>query len=323
MPISLSIILASYNTCAMTLDCLEKLTARLSDLESAKSEIWVVDNASTDGSAQEIPARFPEVRFIASGHNLGFGAANNLAIQRSQGDLILLLNTDAFLQNDALISMIKYLDKHPKMAAVGPRLLNEDRSHQDSVFASPTVGEAWFNILGSSRLKSRVTAKNLHRTGAIEKHSFLKGACILLRREVWETIGGFDERFFFYMEDIDWCDRVMQGGHDIGYLDEAEVLHLSGKSSANWLAPLAFFNSAMEYYIWKRQGSSGVRSLHASWIFYAIRMWIREFLVMLLGRKKPDPKIRKLCRWLIKFALTSRTFDAPDYTTRIQLPKTI
>ena len=312
----LSVVLASYNTCAMTLECLEDLTARLQNIDA---EIWVVDNASTDGSAEQIPARFPAVHFIASERNLGFGAANNLAMKQAQGELALLLNTDAFLQEDALPLMIDYLEKHPKTAAVGPRLLNQDGTHQTSIFASPTTGEAWSNILSVGRRNADAAPQRTHQSGTIERDSFLKGACILLRREVWEAIGGFDERFFFYMEDIEWCDRVQHNGHDIGYLDEAKVLHLSGKSSANWLAPIAFFNSAMEYYIWKKRGTIGVWSLHASWVVYALRMWLRETILIALRRKRLDRTVLTLCRWLLKFAFTRRDFSAPDYTTRIEL----
>ena len=316
--IKLSVILASYNTRTMTLDCLEKLQ---DNLEKIESEIWVVDNASNDGSAEAIAANFPHIHLIASEQNLGFGAANNLAMSRATGRMYLLLNTDAFLHSDALNQLICYLDANSQVGAVGPCLLNGDGSHQESIHDNPSAGQSWAHVLGLSRLKARFPSQPIHRTGIIKKDKYLKGACLLLRREVWEQVGGFDEKFFFYGEDGDWGRRIILQGFDVAYLDEAKVTHLSGKSSRHWMYSTLNNYAAMEYMVWKQQGTPGVLSVHTSWVVYATRVWIQHVALALIHRRRPDPAIVTLCRWMIRLSCTYRDFTSPGFTTRLPLPE--
>ncbi|HVF09410.1 MAG TPA: glycosyltransferase family 2 protein, partial [Abditibacteriaceae bacterium] len=119
----ISVIIVSYNTRQMTLECLRTLYA---SLDNRVTETWVVDNASSDGTPAAIGAEFPQVRLIENRHNVGFGAANNQAMARARGEYFLLLNSDAFPLPGAIGALVEYLQKHPRVAAVGPRLLNRD-----------------------------------------------------------------------------------------------------------------------------------------------------------------------------------------------------
>src|ERR1041385_8820419 len=137
---TISVVIVSYNTRQMTLDCLRCLYADLGDLPA---EVFVVDNASSDGSADAIGREFPEVRLIANAANLGFGAANNLAMSKAQGAYLLLLNSDAFPKAGAIATLVNYLQDNPKVGIVGPRLVHADGSLQLSCFRFPSPLRAW------------------------------------------------------------------------------------------------------------------------------------------------------------------------------------
>ena len=135
---------------------LEGLRALSDALDDIPAEIWVVDNASTDGSAAAIRAQFPAVRLIENARNLGFGAANNQALCQAQGEFFLLLNSDAFLKPGALAGLVAYLRRHPRVAAVGPRLVGADGALQVSCYRFPSPSRAWYeNLWISAALPSR------------------------------------------------------------------------------------------------------------------------------------------------------------------------
>src|SRR5687768_14946249 len=142
MPVSneptVSVIIVSYNTREMTLECLRTLYGGLGD---PAAEVWVVDNASTDGSAEAIRAGFPQVRLVANARNVGFGAANNQAMCQARGEFFLLLNSDAFPRPGAVAALADFLRRHQDVAVVGPRLLNADGSLQRSCFRFPSPGQ--------------------------------------------------------------------------------------------------------------------------------------------------------------------------------------
>src|SRR5579871_4191764 len=149
----LSVIIISYNTREMTLECLRTL---YSDLGTLPAEVWIVDNASQDGSVEAIRSAYPQVRLIANERNLGFGAANNQAMREACGKYFLLLNSDAFPKAGAIGKLVEYLDTHPEVGLVGPRLLNGDGSLQISCFRFPSPGLTWKNHLWISSLQRRL-----------------------------------------------------------------------------------------------------------------------------------------------------------------------
>ena len=255
---TLSVIIVSYNTQAMTLECLRVLTDELRGIEA---EIFVVDNASTDNSVPVIRGCFPAVRLLVSERNAGFGAANNLALRQALGHYLLLLNTDAFPKPGAIPELVRFLDQHPAVGVVGPRLLYQDGSLQQSCFRFTTPLYAWMENLGLTKLFRRHHGLDDYRgwDHASEREvDFVIGACLLLRREVYEQVSGFDERFFMYQEEADWQKRIRTAGWKVMFTPRAEVIHLAGSSGKD--QPLRInghFFESLDKYTLKHHGLSG------------------------------------------------------------------
>jgi GT2 family glycosyltransferase len=256
--ITISAIVISYNTCAMTLDCLASLRAALKGIPS---EVIVVDNASSDGSATAIREKFPEVRLIESKQNAGFGAANNEAMRLATGEFFLLLNSDAFPEETAIATLLAYLREHPRVGAVGPRLLNGDGSLQVSCHPFPSPLFAWRENLWLASGYSRWA----HDT--VRSVDFLIGACLLVRRATYEEVGGFDETFFMYSEEADWERRMRDAGWDRVFVPEARVTHLGGASGAKEEARIRrhFFES-LDHYERKHHGLAGLILFRAAMV---------------------------------------------------------
>ncbi len=261
--LDVSVVIISYNTRELTLRCLSELTEKLQK-EALSHEIWVVDNASTDGSIEAIKREFPEVQIIASSKNLGFGPANNLAFARSHGRYFLLLNTDAFVHANAITQLIEFLEdpNHAKVGAVGPRLLNADDSLQPSCWKFPSPLRAWLEALGVTWiLNSHPQWGNYNNWAHDQTRSvdLVIGACMLVRREVYQEVGGFDEEFFFYAEETDWQYRMRKAGWDVFFVPDAQVTHLGGASGATQKARVSkFFWEGQERYVIKHYGYSGL-----------------------------------------------------------------
>lgn len=200
-------------------------------------QVVVVDNGSFDGSAELVATEFPEVDFVQSPINLGFGRANNLGFERVQGDVVLLLNPDAELQPGALRTMLVALHNLPQVGVVGPKILNDDGSLQTScVRAQPTplnqaldaeVLRKWFPTW-----RGWGNWKAFHATGEVEVEC-LSGACMLLRADVFRKVGGFSPEFFMYGEDVDLCFKVRHLGLRLYYVPGATVVHHGGRSAAS------------------------------------------------------------------------------------------
>lgn len=254
--LTLSAIVVSYNTRQMTLDCLRALSAVL---DGVNSEVIVVDNASSDDSVSAIRREFPNVRLTANAKNVGFGAANNQAMADARGQFLLLLNSDAFPEADAIRVMLDFMRDNPKAGVVGPRTHNADGSLQLSCFRFPSPSHAWLENLWLSKGYSNW----LHDT--VRKVDFVIGACMLVRRQAYQQVGGFDERFFMYSEETDWQRRIRDAEWEIVFVPEARVTHLGGASGASNRALINrhFFDS-LDAYVKKHHGFAGLLSLRAA-----------------------------------------------------------
>lgn len=219
----LSIIIVNWNTRELLARCLETAFAAT---RGASYEIIVVDNASSDGSANMIRERFPAVRLICNNMNAGFGVANNQGMAVARGRHMLLLNSDTELlaENDALSMMAAFADAHPDAGVVGPRLLNADGSLQPSWARFPTLAA---ELLGRT---VRAWTAWPGEPGAFDT-DWLSGACLLVPRAVLSKTGGFDPRFFMYSEETDWCYRIRRAGYRVAYLERAQLVHLGGGSA--------------------------------------------------------------------------------------------
>lgn len=311
----LSTIIVTYNTREMTLDCLGAL---LADTEGGQSieghEIFVVDNASSDKTVEAIRAHFPQVQVIANEKNLGFGAANNQALKLAKGDLILLLNSDAFPKPGAIPTLIEELQNNPKAGLIGPRLLNPDGTMQLSCYKFPSPGRAWAENLWLAAAFPKSALGDYRRWNHDEPRmvDWVIGACILLRREVYTQVGGFDERFFMYAEESDWQLRIKQAGWQIAFTPNAQVTHLAGASATGDSKPApearinpVFFNS-LDYYERKHHGILGLLSLRLAMILgCSIRfcLWLAAGLIP--SRRAGAAQKRRLHAWLVWRQLTT------------------
>lgn len=258
-PPALSVLIVSYNTREMTLECLRVLARELPP--GLAAEILLVDNASSDGSVAAVRAAFPAVRLLVSDRNAGFGAANNLALAQAKGRYLLLLNTDAFPRPGAVRVLVDLLERRADVGVVGPRLLYADGSLQQSCFRFTTPLYAWLENLGATKLFRRHPAWDDYRgwDHASEREvDFVIGACLLLRREVYERVGGFDERFFMYQEEADWQKRIRQAGWRVVFTPAAEVVHLAGASGrAEPVRVSGHFFESLDKYMLKHHGAPG------------------------------------------------------------------
>lgn len=211
---TISVVIVSYQTRELTLKCLRTL---FEDLQASgiSHEVWVVDNASNDGSAAAIAREFPGVRLIASEKNLGFGKANNRAFAAARGEFLLLLNSDALVHRGAVAHLVEFLRAHPLVGLVGPRLLNKDGTLQVSCWKFPSPARVWREALGVARVfASHPRWGDYFRWAHDQTRSvdFVIGACFLVRRAIYERVGGFDEHFFLYAEETDWQKRIRAAG---------------------------------------------------------------------------------------------------------------
>ena len=254
-----SVIVVSYNTRDMTLRCLD---AVFTEIGSLSAEVIVVDNASSDDSAEAIRQRFPDARVIVTENNLGFARGNNVGMSQARGRYFLLINSDAFVQSGSIGEMMGYLNSHPEMALVGPMLMNADGTLQRSCYRYPTPGRAWAENLWISAAFGLEHALGDYRKWPHDQTrevDWVIGACLMVRREVYRQIGGFDERFFMYAEETDWQLRMRKAGWKIGFTPAARVIHLGGISGKGEqkLINRHFFDSLDRYEL-KHHGYFGL-----------------------------------------------------------------
>lgn len=232
----LSVILVNWNAGAKLLSTLDALYQALAALP--ESEVILVDNASTDGSAQAAAQKFPTLTAICNSANLGFGAANNLGFAQAQGHYILLVNSDLQMTSTALQSMLAFMETHPRAGMCGPRVLESDGAtispwcarrdpHPWDVFCEYAF---LMRLFPNQRLFARYVMGEWDHISNREVDA-LTGACLLVRREVIEQIGGFDEQFFMYGEDLDWCRRIRRIDWQVWYVASAEVYHEGAHST--------------------------------------------------------------------------------------------
>ena len=308
----LSTIIVTYNTREMTLDCLRSL---LADTQNLEHEIFIVDNASTDGTLDAIRKEFPHVHLIANTDNKGFGAANNQAMRIATGKYFLLLNSDAFPRAGAIPTLIKELESQPNVALIGPKLLNPDGSMQLSCFKFPSPARAWIENTWLSALCSRNQFLGDYRNwphNSARHVDWLIGACMLLRREVFEKIGGFDERFFMYAEESDWQLRMKKAGYRIAFTPAAQVMHLAGASTdpskpkkEKSLINEHFFHS-LDLYTLKHHGNGGLFLLRSAMVTGTLLRFPLYLAALLSPKLRPKAKKKlELHRWLLKRQLTT------------------
>jgi len=229
---AVSIVLVSWNS----RHDLRALLPQLLELTDVEHEMLVIDNASTDGTPEEIESRFPSVRLVRNPRNLGFAAGVNVGMQGARNPLILLLNPDSRLRPNAISRLVAHLDAHPTVGIVGPRVLNEDGTLQSAGFRFPSLLNLLLSATYLYKLSPRSRFWNRERLGGTAPASptsvdAVSGCCLLLRRSLLDQIGLLDEGFFMYAEETDFCYRARRSGWSVHCVPDAEIVHVGGGSS--------------------------------------------------------------------------------------------
>jgi hypothetical protein len=275
-----SAIVISFNTRDLLRECLQSLLMECERLTGdARAEILVVDNASRDGSAEMVENEFAgsavAVRVIRSDVNLGFGGANNLALDQAMGRYIVLLNSDAFLDPDALRLAIEHMDRSPSTGFGGGKQVGRDRAMQPSARCFHSI---WSDGLIRTGLAARFSQSRIFgapdRTwadpDAAANVDWIPGAFMIMRREALAKIGVFDPRFFLYYEETDLCRRVKAAGFAVAYWPDIVVTHLGGESGKQ-LASLTASKAASRVELWRMRSTLLYYRKHHGWKAQAAR----------------------------------------------------
>jgi GT2 family glycosyltransferase len=223
--LDLSIVIVSFNTCDVLLDCLSSVFEKT---VGNSFEVIVVDNASSDGSLEAITKKFPDACLISNGENKGFSAANNQGIRVSKGKWIALLNPDTLLIENSFQKIIEYLQEHPEYSILGPGIVDESGKQSPTRLWEDTPQDAAWKILGLYN-----PGNELQRMGDMQAKVALviSGCCFVIHRELFDEIGLLDENYFLYNEEDDFCRRARQHKKLICFFPETSIQHLHGKST--------------------------------------------------------------------------------------------
>ena len=282
---TLSIIIVNYNAGNYLENCLKSVYA---ETKQIPFDIWVVDNNSEDASVSIIRQNFPQVNLIENKENTGFAIANNQAIGKCTGDYILLLNPDTLILENAIEKTVKFMDENPQTGIAGCKVLNEDGTLQLACRRSiPAPGVAFFRLTGLSRLfpNNKGMAKyNLTYLDPDEANEVdaVSGAFLMIRRTVVDKIGGLDERFFMYGEELDWCLRTNKAGWKVMYYPEGQITHYKGECSKSNCRKAAFEFYRSMYLFHKKHFADNYNPIinmiiYAGIFLTAVRSW-RSFL---------------------------------------------
>lgn len=287
--LDLSIIIVSWNVRELLRACLSSIDSQRHGLNL---EVIVVDGASADGSPAMVRETFPWVNLIACQENVGFPRGNNIGLAEANGRYLLLLNPDTEIKGDALRIMVDFLAQHPDVGVVGPQLLNSDGSIQSSRRRFPNLATAlvestWLEPVAPRRILRHYYVQDLPDNEAANV-DWVTGACLLTRHEIFAAVGGLDEAYFMYSEELDWCRRIKDAGWRIVYLPTAQVVHHVGKSSEQAVTARHInFQRAKLRYFRKYHGGLATAVLRLVLIMNYMWQLLLEGLKGLVGHKRP------------------------------------
>jgi GT2 family glycosyltransferase len=275
--LDISIIIVNWNTRELLLECLASI---FETVKNMTFEVWFVDNASVDGSVESVKNNYPDINIIENERNLGFAAANNIALKRMNGRYALLLNTDATLTESAVDELYSFMEDNHKTGIACGQLLNMDGSKQNSIANFPSLlsllcNETVLRILFPNKFPS----KREEYTTPLEVDSCI-GACMIVRKEAMDEVGIFDEGYFFYLEETDWAYRMKQAGWKVFFVPTARIFHAQGKSvgkSAN--KKIMFYRS--RYYFFKKWHESTYIVIYTAVFFRLLANTILSLLGVL------------------------------------------
>ena len=284
----LSVVIVNYNTGGYLRACLESITQKFAGTEY---EVVVVDNASSDGSA-DAAGGFPRTRLIRSDANVGFGPACNVGARQTTGGNILFLNPDTKILSDSIAALLERFESDEKASALGCQNLLPDGSIQPSAYSFPTLPQAAVFVFRLQRvlmsaparrllapfLKSRV-GQYADRSGR-RKTDWVTGAFMLVKREWWESLEGFDERFFLFCEEIDFCKRISLAGGEVWFDPSFEMEHYVGYSSDK-VKPLVLLEKYKSYLLYFEKHHPGLKSAGLRLMSgVGVRLWMVFYRLM-------------------------------------------
>ena len=287
--VQLSIIIVNWNVEALLHQALTSIYASWS--ETSQLEVIVIDNASTDNSVKMVQQNFPHVHIIANTTNMGYPAGCNQGLAVSSGQYRLILNPDTEIVGNALSALVQYMAGHPAVGLAGPALIYPDGTHQSSRRRFPTLAILFLESTWMEKFSPRSFLNNYYfldqPDSVTQEVDWVTGAAMIIRREVWDKIGGLDEGFFMYSEELDWCKRIKMAGYSIVYFPEATIIHHEGKSSEQVVAErhIYFQTSKIRY----------TRIYYGHVVVFILYHWIRlqyisqilfEGVKWLLGHKQ-------------------------------------
>jgi len=301
----LSIVIVNWNTRELLEACLRSVYAQVHGLDF---EVFVVDNASVDGSPEMIRTKFPQVSLIQNNVNLGFVKANNQAISLSKGRYISLLNPDTLLKNDALSKMVTFLDGHPDIGVLGCKILTaEGEIDLRGAKEFPSLLGELFELtrlshwLPRSRFFGNYLMTYWDREDSREV-DVLSGACLMIRREALEQVQYLDENFFIYGAEVDWYYRLKRLGWKVFYYAEAEIVHIGGQSTSQLKEEMGIERFRSRYRLfWKHKGRSYAWAYKAL-VFLITVTKVLAFWIGLLVSTSGEKK----CRYQAKVKLHRR-----------------
>ncbi len=266
-----SIVIVNWNTRELLLSCLSSVWETIQGLSF---EVYLVDNASSDGSVETVRKRFPDVKIIENSQNLGFAAANNRAFRKMSGKYALLLNSDAELTENAVEKLFEYMETNPDIGAACGQLLNPDDTPQNSIASFPNLpllltNETVLRILFPERYPSK-RKKYVH---PVPVDSCI-GACMIVRKKTMDAVGLLDERFFFFFEETDWALRMKRAGWRVCFVPDVYIYHEQGKTAGHSLASRKlYYRSRYRYF---RKWKNNLYPLYFAVIF--CRLLVNAFL---------------------------------------------
>ena len=242
----ISIVIVNWNTKKLLLEC---LTSIFETIDKISFEVWLVDNASIDGSVEAVKQKYPDVKIIQNTKNLGFAAANNIALKRMCCQYALLLNTDTVLTKGAIENLFDLMEKNQDAGMACGQLLNQDGSKQNSIANFPGIPSLLCNeTLLQILFPEKFPGKRRKYKDPIEVDSCI-GACLMVRKKAMEDVGLLDESYFFFLEETDWAYRMKQAGWKIYFVPWARIFHVQGQSIGHGIkSRIMFYRSRYIYF---------------------------------------------------------------------------
>lgn len=267
----LSICILALNSRDLLQDCLNSIRQFPPD---GDYEILIADNGSDDGTVDMLHEEFPEIPLILNKENLGFTKPNNQMLHLAKGDFLLLLNPDTLLKEDCFNPQIRYLEANPQVGVSIPKVLNGDGSFQRQSRrgeATPEEVIGYFFKLGKIFPKSRALNGYLMfwlPEDEIAEVKAVSGSCMFIRRETWEQVGDFDEQFFAYQEDSDFCMRVRKKGWKVMYVPISSIIHYGGEGGSKSQPVNSIYQWHRSYFLYYRKHFAKKHSFLFNWLYY-------------------------------------------------------